>query len=137
MEDFLSKYYAEQAKAKAEGKKFLLGLIPRLKETGVGYIVGFFEGSGDSGQVEEVMCFPAGVDVHDLRGSWDAPDRKVDLPRGIDKEELDRAIDNLTPPGFEINEGGFGAIILDVEEGKVQLNYSQRVEQTVDADEEL
>lgn len=131
--DWAAKWAQEEKDRKAAGKAFLLSLIPAMKAAEYRYLVGYFDGSGDSGTSGEVLLSneDAALDARfdgDISGD-------SELPESIDREKLENAIWGITPPGFEINEGGFGAVILDAETGKVRMNYSYRVEDSCEQDE--
>lgn len=131
-ESFEQKWAREEKERREHGKEHLLSLIPQIKQSKYRYLVAYFDGSGDSGQMETIMLSNED-DVLAARYYGDYTGDEA-LPAGIDRQELEDAAWELTPPGFENNEGGFGAVILDCQEGKVRLNYSYRVEDSVEQD---
>jgi hypothetical protein len=123
---------------KAKAKEYLLTLAPKIKALEYQYLVGFFDGSGDTGQVEKVLLSNEEAALYarfdgDLDGDEEIPLTIFDNG----KNELDEFIWDLTPDGFENDAGGYGAIILDCEAGTIRRNYSYRVEDSAEDDTEL
>ena len=125
MSDWLKEIQKQQEASKAT----LLALIPQLKAAGIAYVVAYYDGSGDSGQIEEVHFFDATADqdeVYGARSIGDISGNSKPAPLLTDAIDLDPIFDNLCPPGYENNDGGFGAVILDVEGAKIRVNSAAR-----------
>jgi hypothetical protein len=138
-DDFMAKYEEEQNERKKKAKAFLLSFAEPLKTRGYKYLVAYFDGSGDDGQIGEILLSAedAALDARyegDLTGD-------NDLAGIVDATASSDAVADfiwaLTPDGFENNAGGFGAVILDAEAGTVKVNYSYRVEDSCEQDYEV
>lgn len=135
-DDFMTKYLAEQTERKAKAKEFLL---TALKATKYKFLVVTFDGSGDSGQTESAFVSndDSALDTRfegDVEG--EVLPESLTAARYDEEGTIEDAAWALTPDGFENNEGGFGAVIVIAEEGKVKVNYSYRVEDSVQDDYE-
>lgn len=128
-----------KAARKAEGKATLLQLGDALKAVNIRYLVGFYDGSGDSGQIEKVQYFAAKATaaLNYARSSGDIPDELPTPTLPLTTYELEEALWKLTPAGFENAAGGFGAVIFDAETGKINVNFSYWIEATEEADYEV
>lgn len=132
-EDFMSKYAREKAEREVKAKEYILSLVPKLKEISYRWLVVCFDGAGDSGQIEKT--FMSNEDAaQDVSYAGEMTGEAV--PEGF-APELEDAAWSLTPDGFEINEGGYGAIVLDTETGTIKVNYSYRVEESIRQDYEV
>lgn len=137
VEEIMARYERDRQTRRESGKKYLLSLIPALKAAGIAYMFGFYDGEGDSGTVTSVKFFKADAAPTDAHNEWDTGDGE-NAPDGIapDSDALQDAIFDITPPGFEINDGSYGAVVLDVEAGKVRLNHANRIADVEYADED-
>jgi hypothetical protein len=140
---------------------FLHAKYPDLRVIEISY-----NGSGDSGQVEDITFNPtwrlaveAKVEIDDEEmpdelcfgrthqgGHWDLertewiadkPDANIKLMALLDDFAWDLAYGQN--PGFEINEGGFGEIVIsgdsdNPEDIQIELAHHERVESTNDYD---
>jgi hypothetical protein len=92
----------------------LLLVLQELQVAGVCHIHAEYNGSGDSGQFQSIE----GLDV---RGCAVAvTDEQFDT--------LDYHIGELLPDGWEINEGSYGVVEIDVETLRARVNHMNRVE---------
>lgn len=134
-EDYMKKWEAEEKARKAKAKKYLLALAPKIKELGYQYLVAYFDGSGDSGQVESTFMSneDAVMDAR-MEGEFSGEELPASIFSGSSDGTLEDHIWALTPDGFENNEGGFGAIILDTHANTIRRNYSYRVEDSCEDD---
>ena len=111
-------------------------LFDALQAAGTTRVEVRFDGSGDSGQIEEIIARTGEVPV-------DMPDGTVaiSVPLGDGSglkhltltiaDAIERlAYDFLeeTHGGWEINEGAFGDFTFDVEGRTIQLDYNERIE---------
>ena len=110
----------EQRDKAAEGLK---GLCDPLAALGVASVVGKYDGYGDSGNFESVEAFAEPADRDDDFRGGDEIKLSPELT-----EQLKTHLFDFLPAGFEINEGSFGDLVLDVAERKVYLEHNQRVE---------
>jgi hypothetical protein len=102
----------EQAAAKAA----LLADCEKLAAAGVTLVAVHFDGSGDDGVTEDVRCY----DCED----YDYERKPVEH----DASHLQDHFDALVPCGFEIDAGGFGDVVLDVNARKITVEHNQRIE---------
>lgn len=138
MTDYMADYQKHLQEQLAKAKEQLLALIPQFQAAGIAYVVAYYDGSGDSGQIEEICFFDATADQDELATARSEGDvsqtskpepiltNPTDLRDDPDKPDLEGLFDELCPPGYEDNDGGFGAIILDVNDGKIHVNSASR-----------
>ncbi len=137
--DFMQKYEAELATKKQAAKEFLLATLKL--QTEYQYLVIYFDGNGDSGQTESMFLSneDASLDARydgDMEGDNELPE--ILTSARYDKNgTIEDAAWTLAPDGFESGEGGFGAVIIDATEGTVKVNYSYRIEDSVESDYEV
>ena len=111
-------------------------LFDVLAAAGVTSVLVAFDGSGDSGQIEDINATrngePAHLPVADVEIAtpvWDGSelDRRT-LPFADAIEGFAYALLEDTHGGWENNEGAFGEFIFNVAERSIQLNYNERFE---------
>ena len=88
--------------------------LAELRTLGVQTVTAFYNGCGDSGQIEEISLEPV-------------PEM---MPDGL-TEKLDEIVWRIayqTNPGFEINEGGNGDFEWSVNDDKIQITHRAIVE---------
>lgn len=118
-------------------------MLADLRQAGhSGTFVFTYNGSGDSGEVDGPYF--NGKDIpSDVRGSLDALDYKFDYARSTWdsatnsyvydndlKHSLLSFISNLLPPGWEINEGSYGDVLLDINSGNITVKHNQNITTT-------
>lgn len=111
-------------------------LLDALASAGITSVLVRFDGSGDSGQIEEVdvtrnqapAALPT-VDIEIATPLWDGSglDRRV-MPIAEAIETLAYAFLEDTHDGWEINEGAYGEFIFDVGRRAIELHYNERIE---------
>lgn len=125
------------AQAKLEAELFTLNkaaLLNALALAGVTRVVVSFDGYGDSGQIENVEA-QAGDDAVTMPGAaieiaeavWDQAEPKrssVSIATAV--ESLAYDVLEKTHCGWENNDGAYGDVIFDVEEGTITLDYNER-----------
>lgn len=89
--------------------------MARLRKQGVSKIVTDFDGEGDSGSIQG----------HRLFGRSGKEFIKLELEEPY-KEQLEQYYYTLLPGGWEINEGAFGEIGLDLATGKITMTVNMR-----------
>jgi len=117
-----------------------------LQDAGIARVEIRFDGFGDSGAVEECACLDAagaGIpcpDVTLLEGEADS----VDRTGSREPQSLGQALEQLTylalerhHPGWEINDGACGELVIDVAEATFVLDCSLRFIATDDHSTEL
>ena len=111
-----------------------------LKALGVNHVMVDYDGSGDSGQVNDVVAYKSTADTADqtnANGTMHqnavirAMTRLLTEDEVVLNQELNTRIKDLcwdylesTFPGWEINDGASGNFTLDVESGRIQLTHS-------------
>ena len=129
-----------------EIQQLKVAILPRLQDAGIARVEIRFDGCGDSGAVEECACLDAagaGIpcpDVTLLEGEADS----VDRTGSREPQSLGQALEQLTylalerhHPGWEINDGACGELVIDVAEATFVLDCSLRFIATDDHSTEL
>jgi len=149
-------------------KKVLRNVINALKSGGYDAAVIRYEGSGDSGQVEEIAIYKPGEDPQSdcyyyFEGLADEEQRAIHAERTAflsdtkieitvtssrfdhDKHEwIESSEDQMVPllrgldwlayhwleqrhPGWEINEGSYGHVVVHVDRLRMEMEHSERI----------
>ena len=146
MADFAVRQAERQMQVADEIQQLKVAILPRLQEAGIARVEIRFDGCGDSGAVEEWACLDAagaGIpcpDVTLLEGEADS----VDRTGSAEPQSLGQALEQLTylalerhHPGWEINDGACGELVIDVAEATFVLDCSLRFTATDDHRAEL
>ena len=146
MADFAVRQAERQTQVVEEIQQLKVAILPRLQEAGIARVEIRFDGCGDSGVVEECACLDAagaGIpcpDVTLLEGEADS----VDRTGSREPQSLGQALEQLTylalerhHPGWEINDGACGELVIDVTEATFVLDCSLRFIATDDHSTEL
>ena len=111
-------------------------LFDALAAAGITSVLVTFDGSGDSGQIEDVDATTDGapavmpaVDVAIATPAWDGSglDRRT-LPLAEAIEQLAYDFLEEVHGGWENNEGAFGEFTFDVGERTIRLDYNERID---------
>ena len=146
MADFAVRQAERQTQVVEEIQQLKTVILPRLQEAGIARVEIRFDGCGDSGAVEECACLDAagaGIpcpDVTLLEGEAGS----VDRTGSREPQSLGQALEQLTylalerhHPGWEINDGACGQLVIDVAEATFVLYCSLRFIATDDHATEL
>jgi hypothetical protein len=146
MADFAVRQAERQTEVAEEIQQLKKAILPRLQDAGIARVEIRFDGCGDSGAVEECVCLDATgapmpcPDVTLLEGEAD----KADRTGSAELHSLGQALEQLTylalerhHPGWEINDGACGELVIDVAEATVVLDCSLRFTSTDDHSTEL
>ena len=138
MTDFMSEYakhQAARAKANALNKTVL---FDALSAAGITTVHAEFDGSGDSGQINDVTAragdqaaeFPCvAILLHDTQwGKQELATKKVNLREAV--EDLCYGCLEQTHPGWENNDGGYGEFRIDVAKRSIELEFNGRFTDT-------
>lgn len=109
-------------------------LFAAMTAAGITQVIVTFDGSGDSGQIEEISALSGGttddlpqVQVAIASAAW-GRDRitssEMWFETAIEKLAYDLLSDNHG--GWEINDGAYGEFVFDSEAGAIQLDYNER-----------
>jgi hypothetical protein len=146
MADFAVRQSERQTQVVEETQQLKKAILPRLQDAGIDRVEIRFDGSGDSGAVEECVCLDATgapmpcPDVTLLEGEAD----KADRTGSAELHSLGQVLEQLTylalerhHPGWEINDGACGELVIDVAEATFVLDCSLRFTATDDRSTEL
>ncbi|ARR56509.1 hypothetical protein HY78_25270 [Rhizorhabdus wittichii DC-6] len=146
MADFAVRQAERQMQVAEEIQQLKVAILPRLQDAGIARVEIRFDGCGDSGAVEECACLDAagaGIpcpDVTLLEGEAGS----VDRTGSREPQSLGQALEQLTylalerhHPGWEINDGACGELVIDVAEATFMLDCSLRFTATDDHSTEL
>lgn len=135
MADFAAHQAEHEARVSGQIAELKAALIPLLRASGIARVEVCFDGSGDSGAVEEVLYFDA------ADNELACPDQALTLQRNNQSEgpasyappTLSAALEQVTylalerhHPGWENNDGAGGQLVIDVGEGSFALECSLR-----------
>lgn len=146
MADFAVRQAERQMQVAKEIQQLKVVILPRLQDAGIARVEIRFDGCGDSGAVEECACLDAagaGIpcpDVTLLEGEAGS----VDRTGSREPQSLGQALEQLTylalerhHPGWEINDGACGELVINVAEATFVLDCSLRFTATDDHSTEL
>jgi hypothetical protein len=126
MDDFLKRQAERNETTMSEIEVLKKALLPHLTALGVASVTVCFEGYGDSGSIEEVTYLGAS------NAEMPCPDATIKI-EGRDEMTLSSAIEELAysalelhHPGWEINDGAHGELLIDVAKASVQLDCNLR-----------
>ena len=130
-DDYLERLMAEyrqheHARLETAKTKLKNEIIPRLKQWGIAKVKAEYSGYGDSGCINHISYL-------------DGQEQPVnmDMVRTASDQELERVLYEFLPEGFEINEGGQGAVTIDVTSGTAKLDHQENVTETRDSSREF
>lgn len=86
-------------------------LCPRLAEMQICQVIYAYSGYGDSGEVSEIFA-------------RDANGQEVPMDTELE-EKLITLLEDFTPAGYEINEGGEGTLTFNVETGEILREHDE------------
>lgn len=120
--DFLARQAERNETTMSEIEKLKTVLLPHLTALGVASVTVCFEGYGDSGSIEEVTYLDAS------NAGMPCPEAMIEI-EGRDEIALSSVIEELAysalelhHPGWEINDGAHGELLIDVAKASVQLD---------------
>lgn len=146
MADFAVRQAERQVQVAEEIQQLKTAILQRLKEAGIARVEIRFDGCSDSGAVEECVCVDA------AGAAIECPDVKLQVgeaetAEGAGSEQLQllgQALEQLTylalerhHPGWEINDGACGELVIDVAEATFVLDCSMRFIATDDHSTQL
>jgi len=114
-------------------------LFATLRAAGVTEVTVRYDGYGDSGAIEEVIVLPeskpllAPVQAGTIQ-DWD-PNLKTYVDRPVFASTVEDLAENFVydglerrAPGWEINSGSYGEVVIDVTAGTIQWGHNTRFE---------
>lgn len=146
MADFAVRQAERQMQVAEEIQQLKTVILPRLQEADIARVEIRFDGCSDSGAVEECVCLDAAgaaIECPDVK----LPEGEAHPADGAGSEQLQslgQALEQLTylalerhHPGWEINDGACGELVIDVAEATFVLDCSLRFTATDDHSTEL
>ena len=121
-------HFHEQEQARLNDAKAKLrdDILPAFIQHRVANIETAYSGYGDSGAIDGTQFRdPAGQRID-----------RATIPSDI-LEQLENAIYEFLPSGFEINDGGQGTLTLDVQTGKVTIQHQENYTESRDSTREF
>jgi hypothetical protein len=133
--DYLAKDAAHQLRGAALRPANKAVLLNALAAANIARVTVSFDGYGDSGQIESVdvvdiagaPCVLPGIDVTLHQAVWDQEEPREQaspLPDAIERLVYDLL--GATHGGWEINDGAFGSVVIDVPSGTIELECNLR-----------
>lgn len=101
-------------------------LLEHLRALQISSIEINYDGQGDEGYIND-------INLYDL-GNINVTDHNKNMAEQLDKLGYDLLEEHH--PGWEINEGAFGTITINVLTGKISNNYNERYEASTESNEE-
>ena len=119
-------HQTEQARLERAKSKLRTEILPALAQHRVANIEAAYSGYGDSGAIDGTQFRdPAGQRID-----------RAKIPSAI-LEQLENAIYEFLPSGFEINDGGQGTLTLDARTAKVTIQHQENYTETRDSTREF
>ena len=146
MADFAVRQAERAAQAQSEIQRLKAAIIDPLRNAEIARVEIRFDGCGDSGAVEECVCLDAAgaaIACPDVT-LQEAGAHTADGAGSKELQSLGQALEQLTylalerhHPGWEINDGACGELVIDVAEATFVLDCSLRFIATDDHRAEL
>jgi hypothetical protein len=112
MNDFMRCYIAQIDQRRSERfAKLRSTILPVLRRLNVATVAISYDGYGDSTD-ECTLVF------RNAQGA--------EVSVSVDENELIDVMFEAVPPGYENNEGGYGEVVLNVQDGSIKNSHSQR-----------
>jgi hypothetical protein len=144
--EFAARQAEREAQAQIEIQHLKGAVIPPLRSAGVARVEIRFDGYGDSGAVEECVCYDAANAPVSCPDAGVEPFREERSARAAeaDLSSLAAALESLGylalerhHPGWELNDGAYGELVIDVAAATFTLDCSLRFTATDDHSTEL
>ena len=119
-------HQTEQARLDRAKSKLRTEILPALAQHRVANIEAAYSGYGDSGAIDGTQFRdPAGQRID-----------RAKIPSAI-LEQLENAIYEFLPSGFEINDGGQGTLTIDTQTAKVTIQHQENYTASNDSTREF
>lgn len=144
--EFAIRQAEREAQAQIEIRHLKSAVIPPLQSAGITRVEIRFDGCGDSGAVEECICYDAASAPVPCPEAAVEPFRKEPVDRDAEAEprSLAAALESLAylalerhHPGWELNDGAYGELVIQVADDSFTLDCSLRFTATDDHSTEL
>ena len=139
--DYLDEYEKHRQEQTKEARERLKEVCSVLEPLGITMIEVEYDGCGDSGAVEQITFYRK-----DKEYKGDLPEEKFESlfggrGQGSSKVDLQEILDEVTccllPAGWEINDGSFGTLKINVNEKSVNLEHNSRYTEVDTTEEEI
>jgi len=107
-----------------------------LASIGITQIHWAYDGAGDSGDMESRTITDVHGNCADEYYAAAVKGLNQELQKQLALEELEKAVWELLPGGFEINEGSYGEVILDTAQQKISVHHNARIINTEYSEQE-
>lgn len=119
--DWHKQYLKQKEASEQAAVSELRELAAKLTQFKVKELCATYNGSGDSGDFEDIdLNFEDGAAHRSLEDVLAALNTNVD--------ELTQKLWPLLPGGWEVDDGSFGTLTLDVKTGKIHREHNRRIE---------
>lgn len=134
VDDWYEKYRKQQEEYQKNAIEYLREFAARLKPFKIKKLYAQYNGSGDSGDFEEL-----GIEFEDDADAGTAGNTLEHVLRALnmDEDSLKDKLWPLLPAGWEINEGSYGELTLDVATGQIRRVHNERIEEINTTEDEL
>ena len=130
MTNYLEEYQKQRAEHRKQVQNQLKEICQILEPLGITVIEAEYDGSGDSGAIEAVTFLSNGKEY-----KGELPKEKfkslfnysTEAPRDVDITDiLDEVCCHFLPDGWEINEGSFGILRIDIKNKNMNVEHNSR-----------
>jgi hypothetical protein len=129
-DDFFANYLRlAQEREQAAAAQLKAACAP-LASVGIKNITWSYDGSGDSGDMESRTITSIHGPCSDKDYAAAIKGLGQDLQKQLALEELEKAVWELLPGGFEVNDGGYGEVILDTTDRLISVQHNARITET-------
>ena len=124
MSDIMKNFEKERKERAEKNRGYLKQLVADLKKKGIVLAETKYDGCGDSGQIEEVRLF-------NKKGETEDQDLRDKV-----EEAMGQALEDKHG-GWEINDGSFGTIVLDVAKRSLTIQHNMRYTDYTESSDEI
>jgi hypothetical protein len=128
--DTYAKYRQQEAERKSSAEAKLKSILALFREHNVVSFGMVYSGESDSGCLDTASLFNrtfSAEELHEVEYEEADGDKELEIQRALVNQNsqdflddlADTLMDMLVPPGYEINDGGQGVIVLNVASGEV------------------
>ncbi len=141
MTNYLEEYQKQKVEHRKHARNQLKEVCQILEPLGITVIEAEYDGCGDSGAIEAITFFS---NENEYKG--DLPKEKYkslfsycsEEPRKVDITEIiDEICCHFIPDGWEINEGSFGILRIDIKNKSINIEHNSRYTEIIISEEEF
>lgn len=125
IEQILTEIRKKRDDNEARGREQLNVICPELFLMGVSSCCAMYDGEGDSGSIVHIIFYNAKQEPIPIRNAKQEP---IPISAALSKyrDALIDALYDLLPSGFEINDGSYGEITIDIAKKEVKIEQNVR-----------